>query len=68
VGAASNLGFGHGPHFCLGAALARVETEVVLTTLLRRFPGLKLAVPAEELQRTPDPGTWRLTSLPVTLS
>ena len=68
VGAVGNLGFGHGPHFCLGAALARVETDVVLTTLLRRFPGLKLAVPAGELRRTPDPGTWRLTSLPVALS
>ncbi len=68
VGAVGNLGFGHGPHFCLGAALARVETGVVLTTLLRRFPKLKLAVPADELRRTPDPGTWRLTTLPVVLS
>ena len=63
----AHLGFGHGPHFCLGAALARVETEVVLATLLRRFPDLKPAVAIEDLGRTPDPGTWRLTSMPVTL-
>lgn len=30
--------FGHGPHFCLGSALARLETETVLRQLTRRFP------------------------------
>jgi cytochrome P450 len=62
-----HLSFGHGPHFCLGAALARVETEVALSGLLRRFPDLALAVPPEDAGRIPDPATWRLTSLPVTL-
>ncbi|WP_435875794.1 cytochrome P450 [Saccharopolyspora shandongensis] len=38
-----HLGYAHGPHLCLGAALARVQTEVALTTLLRRFPTLVLA-------------------------
>ncbi|MEV0596987.1 cytochrome P450 family protein [Nonomuraea cavernae] len=61
-----HLGFAHGPHFCLGASLARVQTEVALTALLRRFPRLAATATAEEL-RAPDPGTWRLTSLPVTL-
>ncbi|TYB56617.1 cytochrome P450 [Nonomuraea sp. PA05] len=59
-----HLGFGHGPHFCVGASLARVQTGVALGTLLRRFPGLALAGEAAYL---PDPGTRRLASLPVTL-
>jgi cytochrome P450 len=67
AGAAGHLGFAHGPHFCLGASLARVETQVALTALLRRAPGLALAVPREELRRAPDGGTWRLAALPVTL-
>lgn len=63
---AGHLGFAHGPHFCLGASLARVQTQAAIAALLRRFPGLALAAPAGEL-RAPDPGTWRLTALPVTL-
>ncbi|MEQ4208917.1 cytochrome P450 [Actinopolymorpha sp. B9G3] len=62
-----HLGLGHGPHFCLGSAVARVETEVALAGLLRRFPDLALAVPPEDVDHVPDPGTWRLASLPVTL-
>ncbi|WP_051468871.1 cytochrome P450 [Actinomadura oligospora] len=41
--------FGHGPHFCLGANLARQELEVALGTLAERFPKLELAVPADEI-------------------
>ena len=37
-----HLSFGGGPHFCLGNALARMEAEVVLPALLRRFPDLRL--------------------------
>jgi pimeloyl-[acyl-carrier protein] synthase len=37
-----HLTFGGGPHFCLGNALARMEGEVVLPALVRRFPGLRL--------------------------
>ncbi len=43
-----HLSFGHGAHFCLGAALARLEGEVAIGTLLRRFPGLRLAGPLPE--------------------
>lgn len=35
-----HVAFGHGPHFCLGAALARLEAQIALPTLLRRFPNL----------------------------
>lgn len=65
AGQPAHLGYAHGPHFCLGAALARVQTEVALTALLRRFPALALADGGA--QRVPDPGTWRLTALVVTL-
>lgn len=40
-----HLAFGHGSHFCPGAQLARMELQVALGTLLRRFPGLRLAEP-----------------------
>jgi cytochrome P450 len=62
--AAGQLGFGHGPHFCLGAAHARVQTEVALAALLRRHPDMTLAVDPAEV-RVPDPGTWRVRALPV---
>lgn len=39
--------------FCLGAALARLEGEIALTTLFRRFPGLHLAVPPPRLDIAP---------------
>jgi cytochrome P450 len=45
-----HLGFGHGIHFCLGAPLARMEGNIAIATLLRRFPALRLAVPVEELR------------------
>jgi len=36
------LSFGHGPHFCIGAALAYAEAEIAFTTLLERAPGLRM--------------------------
>ena len=60
-----HVGFGRGPHFCLGAPLARLETEIALTTLLRRLPGLRLAIAADDLYWRPIPIFRSLASLPV---
>ncbi|GAA0918210.1 cytochrome P450 [Nonomuraea longicatena] len=43
------LVFGHGPHYCLGAALARAEVAAALGAVARRLPGLRLAVPLERV-------------------
>jgi hypothetical protein len=61
-----HLAFSHGPHFCLGAALARLEGQITLGTLLRRWPRPRLAA---------DTVTWRdninlrgLAALSITLA
>jgi cytochrome P450 len=45
-----HVAFGKGIHVCLGAPLARVEGQIAFETLIRRYPDLRLAVPAEEIQ------------------
>jgi cytochrome P450 len=45
--AARHLAFAHGPHFCLGAHLARLEARVAVATMLARLPGLRLDGPAD---------------------
>ena len=44
-----HLAFGHGVHRCVGAALARLEGEVAITTLLDRYPDLRLVAEPEWL-------------------
>lgn len=57
------LTFGGGAHYCLGAALARLEARTLLTHLLKRFPDLALASgPAY----APRMVFRRMTSLKVT--
>ncbi|MEK9517871.1 cytochrome P450 [Streptomyces venezuelae] len=46
-----HLSLGHGPHYCLGAPLARMEATLALEALFTRFPDLDLAVPDSELPR-----------------
>jgi cytochrome P450 len=63
-----HVAFGYGVHYCLGAPLARMETEVALGALLARFPGLSLAVPPQELRWRPVSLMNGLESLPVRLA
>lgn len=61
----SHLAFGHGVHYCLGAPLARMEGEIALSTLLRRLPSLRLAVPAVQLQYHQVPLFHAFSHIPV---
>jgi cholest-4-en-3-one 26-monooxygenase len=45
-----HVAFGFGPHFCLGASLARVEMRAMFSELLRRLPDIELAGPVERLR------------------
>ncbi|MFI5529370.1 cytochrome P450 [Kitasatospora sp. NPDC051853] len=45
-----HVSFGHGAHYCPGASMARLESELILTSLWDRFPRLRLAVPVDRLQ------------------
>jgi cytochrome P450 len=63
--AGDHLAFSSGPHFCLGAALARMEGEVGLRALFDRFPGLALAGPP---RRRPTRVLRGYASMPVRLS
>jgi cytochrome P450 len=62
---APHLAFGHGPHYCLGAPLARAELQIALSALARRFPDLRLAVPVDEVRMHTGLLVNRLESLPV---
>jgi cytochrome P450 len=64
--APSHLGFGSGPHHCLGAQLARVELQEAMRGLVTLVPGLALAVPSADLRFKPGMAIYNLRELPVT--
>jgi cytochrome P450 len=68
-GDGTNLGLGHGIHYCLGAPLARLEARVAFEALFGRHPGLLLAADRDALTWTHGDGLVLrgLTSLPVVL-
>jgi len=62
-----HVAFGFGPHYCPGGMLARLESELMVDALLDRMPGLRLAVPPDQVSfrkgaliRGPEalPVTW----------
>lgn len=60
-----HLAFGHGVHQCLGQQLARVEMTVGFTELLRRLPGLRLAIPPQDVPLRSDMLIFGVHALPV---
>lgn len=64
-GAAQHMTFGWGTHHCIGSHLARMELQVAIGSLLSRFPGLRLAVPPEQVEWNTS-SIWRYPhALPV---
>jgi cytochrome P450 len=61
-----HLTFGFGIHQCLGQVLARVELQVVFSVLLARLPGLRCAVPIEDIRFKDDMQIYGVHNLPVT--
>jgi len=62
----AHVAFGAGVHFCLGAQLARLEGQIAISTAIRRFPNLRLAI--DQLRWRPAPVLRGLEALPVRLT
>ncbi|MCE7007136.1 cytochrome P450 [Kibdelosporangium philippinense] len=63
-----HLAFGHGPHQCIGAPLARIEGEMALSALFNRLPDMKPAIPVDEIPYSPSFLTYGPLSIPVVLN
>ena len=60
-----HISFGQGIHFCLGAPLARMESQIAINTLLERKPNLQLKVDPQSLRWRPSMMLRGLQALPV---
>jgi cytochrome P450 len=63
-----HLAFGSGPHFCLGAPLARMEAAIALPAVFARYPELAMAVDPAELIPVPSLFSNSSSTLPVRLT
>ncbi len=61
-----HVAFGFGTHLCAGASLARREVDIAITSLLARFPDMRLAVDVDELTFRQKSLVYGLENLPVT--
>jgi cytochrome P450 len=61
----NHLAFGHGPHYCIGVSLARLEASIALEVLARRFPDMRLA--SDDLRWAGHNVVRTLTALPIRL-
>lgn len=61
-----HVAFGQGIHVCLGAPLARLEGDIAFTTLLRRLPQMRLALPRNAVKWKGNFTLHGISSLPVT--
>lgn len=60
-----HIAFGFGPHFCLGAPLARIEAKLAFRALLQRYTDIELAVPRAALTWRRSQSVRGLTALPI---
>lgn len=61
-----HFSFGYGLHQCMGQILARAQLEAVWSTLFDRIPGLRLAIPVDEVKFRFDMFVYGVHELPVT--
>jgi cytochrome P450 RapN len=66
VDPAPHLTFAFGPHHCMGSHLARLEARVTLATMNERFPGIDLAIPADEVDWATGSMLRSARTLPLT--
>ena len=61
-----HVGFGGGPHRCVGLALARMEVKLAAQEVARQMKNIRLAIPESEIRYLPTVATHTIESLPIT--